>query len=94
MSIINRTLGQNISSAMNVANLSRSDLAKLLSCSYREVCLILEGRNIITSKRLAKIAEILNIHKSQLADTSNHTNYPDMILDLIDDLILLREAVD
>lgn len=94
MSNINRSIGQNISYAMNTAKLPRSDLAKLLSCSYREVCLILEGRIVITPKRLVKIAEILHTSKSQLIDSSNSTDSPDMILDLIDDFILLKESSD
>lgn len=93
MSNINRIIGQNIVSAMNAAKISRSDLAKLLSCSYREVCLILEGRIVITPKRLVKIAKILHIPKSKLIDRSNSIAYPDAIIGLIDDFVLLKEAV-
>lgn len=93
MSNINRIIGQNIVSAMNAAKISRSDLAKLLSCSYQEVCLILEGRIVITPKRLVKIAEILHIPKSKLIDRSNSIAYPDAIIGLIDDFVLLKEAV-
>ena len=94
MSNNNRIIGQNIVSAMNTAKLPRSDLAKSISCSYREVCLILEGRIVIIPKRLVKIAEILHTSKSKLIDSSNSTDSPDMILDLINTFVLLKESSD
>ena len=106
MTNIGRKLGVNIFTIMQKSGISREDLAQKLQCSYREVCRILEGKLMLTPRRVAEIAEILGTTKHDLMNLQSDRAVPeleymkeftnldnlDQILDLMDEYIDLKEA--
>ena len=106
MANVGRKLGVNIFTLMQKSGISREDLAQKLQCSYREVCRILEGKLMLTPRRVAEIAEILGTTKHDLMNLQSDRAVPeleymkeftnldnlDLILDLMDEYIDLKEA--
>lgn len=106
MANVGRKLGVNIFTLMQKSGISRQDLAQKLQCSYRDVCRILEGKLMLTPRRIAAIAEVLGTTKHDLMNLQSDRAVPeleymkeftdldnlDLILDLMDEYIDLKEA--
>lgn len=106
MANVGRKLGVNIFTIMQKSGISREELAKRLQCSYREVCRILEGKLMLPPRRIAEVASILGTTKHDLMNLQSDRAVPeleymkeftdldnlDLILDLMDEYIDLKEA--
>ena len=99
-----RKIGVNIFTLMQNAGLSREELARKLSYSYRDMCRILEGKLMLPPVEVKRIAEFFGKTKQELlhyefvpelqymkefSDTKNL----DKILDLLDEYVDLKEAM-
>lgn len=107
MANVGRKLGVNIFTLMLNSGISREDLAKKLDYSYRDMCRILEGKLMLPPVEIGKIAEFFGKTKKELlhyeADKIvpelqymkefSNTDHLDMILDLLDDYVELKEAM-
>lgn len=107
MANVGRKLGVNILTLMLNTGISREDLAKILDYSYRDMCRILEGKLMLPPVEIGKIAEFFEKTKKELlhyeADKIvpelqymkefSNTDHLDMILDLLNDYIELKEAM-
>ena len=83
-----RKIGVNIFTLMQNAGLSREELARKLSYSYRDMCRILEGKLMLPPVEADKfVPELQNM--KELSDTKNL----DKILDLLDEYVDLKEAM-
>ena len=102
-----RKIGVNIFTLMRNAGISREELAEKLNYSYRDMCRILEGKLMLPPAEIRKIAEFFGITKQELlhykADKFDpelqymkefsDTNNLDMVLDLLDEYVDLKEAM-
>ena len=102
-----RKIGVNIFTLMQNAGLSREELARKLSYSYRDMCRILEGKLMLPPVEVKKIAEFFGKTKQELlyyeADKFvpelqymkefSDTKNLDKILDLLDEYVDLKEAM-
>ena len=102
-----RKIGVNIFTLMRNAGISREELAEKLNYSYRDMCRILEGKLMLAPAEIRKIAEFFGITKQELlhykADKFvpelqymkefSDTNNLDMVLDLLDEYVDLKEAM-
>lgn len=107
MANIGRKIGVNIFTLMRNAGISREELAEKLNYSYRDMCRILEGKLMLPPAEIRKIAEFFGITKQELlhykADKFvpelqymkefSDTNNLDMVLDLLDEYVDLKEAM-
>lgn len=107
MANVGRKLGVNIFTIMQNSGISREELAQRLQCSYREVCRILEGRFMLPPRRIVEIANALGTTKHELLNLKTDKAVPeleymkeftdlenlDIVLDLIDEYIDLKEAI-
>lgn len=107
MANVGRKLGVNIFTLMLNSGISREELAKKLDYSYRDMCRILEGKLMLPPVEIGKIAEFFGKTKKELlhyeADKIvpelqymkefSNTDHLDMILDLLDDYVELKEAM-
>lgn len=106
MANVGRKLGVNIFTIMQKSGISREGLAQKLQCSYREVCRILEGKIILPPRKIEEIAIALGTTKQELMNFQSDRAVPeleymkeftdlnnlDLILDLMDEYIDLKEA--
>ena len=102
-----RKIGVNIFTLTRNAGISREELAEKLNYSYRDMCRILEGTLMLPPAEIRKIAEFFGITKQELlhykADKFvpelqymkefSDTNNLDMVLDLLDEYVDLKEAM-
>lgn len=102
-----RKIGVNIFTLMQNAGLSREELARKLSYSYRDMCRILEGKLMLPPVEVTRIAEFFGKTKQELlhyeADKFvpelqymkgfSDTKNLDKILDLLDEYVDLKEAM-
>lgn len=58
MANVGRKLGVNIFTLMQNSGISREDLAEKLNYTYRDMCRILEGKLMLPSVEIGKIAEL------------------------------------
>ena len=107
MANIGRKIGVNIFILMQNAGLSREELARKLSYSYRDMCRILEGKLMLPPVEVKRIAEFFGKTKQELlhyeADKFvpelqymkefSDTKNLDKILDLLDEYVDLKEAM-
>lgn len=61
-----RKIGVNIFTLMQNAGLSREELARKLSYSYRDMCRILEGKLMLPPVEVTRIAEFFGKTKQEL----------------------------
>ena len=102
-----RKIGVNIFTLMQNAGLSREELARKLSYSYRDMCRILEGKLMLPPVEIGKIAELFGKTKKELLSYEadkfvpelqymkqfSNTDNLDKILDLLDDYVELKEVM-
>ena len=102
-----RKIGVNIFTLMRNAGISREELAEKLNYSYRDMCRILEGKLMLPPAEIRKIAEFFGITKQELLHYNadkfvpelqymkefSDTNNLDMVLDLLDEYVDLKEAM-
>lgn len=102
-----RKIGVNIFTLMQNAGLSREELARKLSYSYRDMCRILEGKLMLPPVEVKRIAEFFGKTKPELihyeADKFvpelqymkefSDTKNLDKILDLLDEYVDLKEVM-
>ena len=102
-----RKIGVNIFTLMQNAGLSREELARKLSYSYRNMCRILEGKLMLPPVEVKRIAEFFGKTKQELlhyeADKFvpelqymrefSDTKNLDKILYLLDEYVDLKEAM-
>lgn len=107
MANIGRKLGANIYTLMQNSGISREDFAKKLDYTYRDVCRIIEGKLMLPPMEISKIAEVLGTTKQELLHYEaegfvpelqymkefNNTENLDLILDLLDEYVELKEAM-
>lgn len=107
MANVGRQLGANIRTCMLEANISLDNLAEHLGYSIKDVWNVIEGKVIIPPVELEKIASFLNTTKSELLNRESDSLIPDLqymkefsnpdnldiILDLMDEYVELKEVV-
>ena len=107
MANIGRKLGVNIYALMQNSGISREDFAKKLEYTYRDVCRIIEGKLMLPPMEISKIAEVLGTTKQELLHYEaegfvpelqymkefNNAENLDLILDLLDEYVELKEAM-
>ena len=100
-------ISENIRFYRKTNNMSQDELAEKLNYSYRDMCRILEGKLMLPPAEIRKIAEFFGITKQELlhykADKFvpelqymkefSDTNNLDMVLDLLDEYVDLKEAM-
>ena len=107
MANVGRKLGVNIFTLMQNSGISREDLAEKLNYTYRDMCRILEGKLMLPSVEIGKIAELFGKTKKELLSYEadkfvpelqymkefSNTDNLDKILDLLDDYVELKEVM-
>ncbi len=107
MAKVGRMLGANIFTFMQESGISREEFAESLNYTYRDVCRIIEGKLVLPPIELARVAEVLGITKKELMCNESVGVVPelqymkqfdspenlDLILDLLDEYVELREAM-
>lgn len=107
MTNIGRKLGVNIFTLMQNSGISREDLAEKLDYTYRDMCRILEGKLMLPPVEIGKIAELFGMTKKELLSYEadkfvlelqymkefSKTDNLEMILDLLDDYVELKEVM-
>lgn len=102
-----RKLGVNIYTSMQHAGISCKDFAEKLNYSYRDMRKIIEGRLMLPPAEIKKIADALNMKKSDLLHCENERVVPelqymkefsdpdnlDIILDILDDYVEIKETM-
>lgn len=107
MAKVGRKLGANIFTFMQKSGISREDFASLLNYTYRDVCRIIEGKLVLPPTEIARIASVLGTTKQELMCNEtvgavpelqymkqfDNTENLDLILDLLDEYVELREVM-
>lgn len=107
MTNVGRKLGVNIFTLMQNSGISREDLAEKLDYTYRDMCRILEGKLMLPPVEIGKIAELFGMTKKELLSYEadkfvlelqymkefSKTDNLEMILDLLDDYVELKEVM-
>lgn len=107
MANVRRKLGVNIRTCMMEANITPESFAKCFGYSTKDAWNIIEGKVIIPPVELDKIAKFFETTKSELINRESAGLIPelqymkefsnpdnlDMILDLMDEYVELREVV-
>ena len=102
-----RKIGVNIFTLMQNAGLSREELARKLSYSYRDMCRTLEGKLMLPPVEVTRIAEFFGktiqellhyeadkfVTELQYMKEFSDTKNLDKILDLLDEYVDLKEAM-
>ena len=107
MANIGRKLGANIFTLMQNSGISREDFARKMDYTYRDVCRIIEGKLMLSPIEITRVAEVLGTTKKDLLhyeadgfipelqymkEFSNTENL-DLILDLLDEYVELKETM-
>ena len=107
MTNVGRKLGVNIFTLMQNSGISREDVAEKLDYTYRDMCRILEGKLMLPPVEIGKIAELFGMTKKELLSYEadkfvpelqymkefSKTDNLEMILDLLDDYVELKEVM-
>lgn len=107
MTNVGRKLGVNIFTLMQNSGISREVLAEKLNYTYRDMCRILEGKLMLTPDEIERIAGFFEKTKKELLDYESDNLVPElqymkefsdinnlnMILNLLDDYVELKESV-
>ncbi len=107
MANVGRKLGANIRTCMLEANISLDNFAKHFGYTIKDVWNVIEGKVIIPPVELEKIASFLDTTKSELLNRESDSLIPDLqymkefsnpdnldiILDLMDEYVELKEVV-
>lgn len=107
MANVGRKLSVNIRTCMLEANISPDNFAKQLGYSIKDAWNIIEGKIVIPPFELEKIASFLGTTKSELINREVDSLVPDLqymkefsnpenldiILDLMDEYVELKEAI-
>ena len=107
MTNVGRKLGVNIFTLMQNSGISREDLAEKLDYTYRDMCRILEGKLMLPPVEIGKIAVLFGMTKKELLSYEadkfvlelqymkefSKTDNLEMILDLLDDYVELKEVM-
>ena len=108
MTVLRRTVGANISECLKQNKISLAALAKKMGYSDKDIQNLVEGKVIISPSELEKIAECLGTTKEYLTHASPEYVLPDLqfmkkfskpdnldlIIDLMDEYVECKEAVD
>lgn len=76
---IDRGVGQRIKMVRRQKNLSQTDLAILIGCTFQQVQKYERGTNRVSASRLAKIAKALNQHPGYFFDDVKFNNSQDAV---------------
>ena len=99
MAVLRRTIGFNILECLKQKNITLEAFAEKMRYSAKDVQNLIEGKVIVSPTELDRIAEYLGTTEYVLPDLrfmkkfSNPDNL-DMIIDLMDEYVECREAVD
>lgn len=107
MANVGRKLGANIFTLMQNSGISREDFARKMNYTYRDVCRVIEGKLMLPPIEISRVAEVLGTTKKDLLhhevdgfvpelqymkEFSNTENL-DLILDLLDEYVELKESM-